>query len=104
MVLYRQNEKTAIQHFPSFDARIQAAEVRSLRWNRGPKDVPGSIEYQLAADVHLERREIQGVQGSKRQEPHVVFGRETLPQIHEHPAKVSRIPIRPDEDEYFRKR
>src|SRR5262249_50737938 len=66
-------QKTAIQELAPLNTPIVRARIDVDGGGRLVDDIAGGIDNELAADMHLERREVERVERSNRQQPHTIF-------------------------------
>src|SRR5437773_937132 len=74
-------QKTAIQELALLNTLIVRARIDVDGGGRLVHDIAGGIDNELAADVHLERREVERVERSNRQQPHMIFRIESMPHL-----------------------
>ena len=99
---YGKHQEAAVEQLPFFDSRIDLCEIELHCRRALAKHGAARVEDKLAADMHREGCEVERIERSKRQEPHMVFRLESLPDLAQHGSKVSRVALGPDQYEHFR--
>ena len=88
LLLDNNHQKTAIQELALLNTLIVRARIDVDGGLRFVDDMAGGIDDELAADVHLERREVERVERSNRQQPHMIFRIESMPHVLKNRSKM----------------
>src|SRR6185295_17244186 len=101
LLLNLNHQQSTLEQTMSFNAVVEASGIHVAQRFGFRDDFARCVENQLAPDVHFERCEIQCVQWCEGQQPYVIFGFESMPDLAKHRMEIVRIAVRPDKDHDF---